>query len=175
MRAVLEALGSVTLWSPAEPNPRKQYRRHPGRSSRLSSTRLNVNDILVILWTVTLISAIFGRVTIESQSRTKTSSSSNLAPGDIMQYSILYSKVLSTTFTGYIVDIVSSGSRIHLKCSPTGAETRSRVPGTRVGTISSEFPFNKTASSSTSTQVMLHDGLTLYEEDIVVVLPRPAP
>lgn len=59
-----------------------------------------MDDILVILWIVTLISAIFGRVTIEPRSRTKTSSSSNLAPGDIMQYSILYSKVLSTTFTG---------------------------------------------------------------------------
>lgn len=39
MRVVLEALGSVTLWSPpADPNPRKQYRHRPGRSSRLSST-----------------------------------------------------------------------------------------------------------------------------------------
>lgn len=142
-----------------------------------------MDDIRVMLWIVTLISAIFSRVTIESRSRTKTSSSSNLAPGDIMQYPILSSTPKFPTIDDdvhrYVVDIVSSGSRIHLKCSPTGAETPKssprnasrhdiiRISVQQDGVVVDEYP--------DGTQVMLHDGLTLYEEDIVVVLPRSTP
>lgn len=102
-----------------------------------------------------------------------------------MQYSS-YSKVPdyrrrppSVTYVVIIlVDIVSSGSEIHLECSPTGAETRSRsrVPATRASSmISFEFPFNKTASQTSVPALYscrsCHDGVTLlYEEDIVVVV-----
>lgn len=80
-----------------------------------------------------------------------------------------------TSVTYVVVDIVSSGSEIHLECSPIGAETkpRSQVPTTRTSSmISFEFPFNKTASrrSILMSRDMPLDATLLHDEDIVVVV-----
>lgn len=71
-----------------------------------------------------------------------------------MQYPT-YSRVLfrlsTTTSTATGTSATSSHpARIHLKCSRTGAEIRSRVPATRASSISSEFPFSKTTAYSRS-------------------------
>lgn len=89
---------------------------------RRSAMRLNTGDIRTILWIVTLISAIFSRVTIRIVLEVaRTELLLELGPGDIMQYPLPTPKFSTIGDDVHPVTSMSSTTshpaRIRLKCS----------------------------------------------------------